>query len=405
MTDLTRDFSQYFPLDSAQLRALWDEPAIVTVDTNVLLNLYRYKKETSEELIELLEDFGEQLWIPHQVALEFARSRPSVIIEQRQAFSKLLQVIEKEMEELPIRLQANQSRSEHPTLRIGRYAEQLAEYLEQLRQEVKTEEEAYPNYLRDGDPILSRLEALFENRVGEAPTVEELECFTAEAKERYEKKIPPGYEDADKSEDRRYGDFILWRQILAHVAEEKKGVILVTDERKEDWWWKVHGETVGPQPRLRADIKEAAGVAFHMYSSDWFMQVAAEHLKRKANEAAVTEARKVRQLDERALASSSVMDTARALDRMIADLRSTEATERMLHSTEALETLRLWQEADHRRSLETMLGSHRELDDLYKLFRSNLGLPTAYPEGLYPELRDAADRVRDENEEDGEDDE
>ena len=72
---------------------------------------------------------------------------------------------------------------------------------------------------------------------------ETLKAKEDEAKKRYERKTPPGFMDCDSKDDiRRYGDAILWFQVLDKAKSAKRDVILVTDDRKTDWWWKTPEE-------------------------------------------------------------------------------------------------------------------------------------------------------------------
>lgn len=52
---------------------------LVVVDTNVLLNLYRYHPTTRQDLLQILDALGPRLFIPHQVACEFWKNRESTI--------------------------------------------------------------------------------------------------------------------------------------------------------------------------------------------------------------------------------------------------------------------------------------------------------------------------------------
>ena len=63
------------------------------------------------------------------------------------------------------------------------------------------------------------------------------------------------------------------------AKELKKPIIFVTDEQKEDWWWKISDHTIGPRYELKKEIKEYANVGFHMYKTDEFMKFAGEFLK------------------------------------------------------------------------------------------------------------------------------
>ena len=60
-------FKWYFPHSSAQIQEIWDK-GILTVDTNVLLDLYRYNQNTREALLESLNLFNGRAWISNQVA-------------------------------------------------------------------------------------------------------------------------------------------------------------------------------------------------------------------------------------------------------------------------------------------------------------------------------------------------
>src|SRR5438105_2793430 len=44
---------------------------LIVLDTNVLLNLYRYHQQTRRELLDVLAKVGDHLWIPHHVMVEF----------------------------------------------------------------------------------------------------------------------------------------------------------------------------------------------------------------------------------------------------------------------------------------------------------------------------------------------
>ncbi len=46
------------------------EQALFVFDTNVLLNLYRYQSGTRDELLNVLAQLSDRIWIPHHVALE-----------------------------------------------------------------------------------------------------------------------------------------------------------------------------------------------------------------------------------------------------------------------------------------------------------------------------------------------
>jgi predicted nucleic acid-binding protein len=68
------DFVGYKIASSAELDAALRE-AVVAVDASVLLDLYRFRPQTSRDLIETLRSLGDRLVVPHQALREFWRRR------------------------------------------------------------------------------------------------------------------------------------------------------------------------------------------------------------------------------------------------------------------------------------------------------------------------------------------
>lgn len=61
----TKFFEQY-SLTDEKLKEIW-ESGLVVFDTNILLNLYRYNKQTCDDILNYMQTFGDQLWMPFQV--------------------------------------------------------------------------------------------------------------------------------------------------------------------------------------------------------------------------------------------------------------------------------------------------------------------------------------------------
>ncbi|MCA1202530.1 PIN-like domain-containing protein [Priestia flexa] len=53
-----------------EFQSIWLREPLVVLDTNVLLNLYRWSAETSEEIIENFNGIIDSLWLPNQVLKE-----------------------------------------------------------------------------------------------------------------------------------------------------------------------------------------------------------------------------------------------------------------------------------------------------------------------------------------------
>jgi hypothetical protein len=139
--------------------------------------------------------------------------------------------------------------------------------------------------LISADVICDRLTNLFDGRVGAATKTEELEKIYKEGTLRYSDKIPPGYSDAKKPEPDRYGDLILWYQLIEHAKLCKKPFIFVTDDSKEDWWTFAGDQKVGPRHELRYEFRSKTTHDIYIYSTDHFAEAARQRGKALAETA------------------------------------------------------------------------------------------------------------------------
>lgn len=274
-------FPGYYRKTEADIKRIW-ENGIIMFDTNVLLNLYRYSESTQNTILELIKKFSGQIYLPHQAALEYNRNRYEVIAEQEKAYNEFLDKI--------IQIQKDLQSTSKPPFLTNKVDKELNNVFEKVTSEVKESINKYCDYLKN-DPIYNSISELFKNRITNQFTQDELNQIFKEGEERFKNKIPPGFEDEKTKEGiRKYGDLILWKQIILKAKELKKDVILITDERKIDWWWKIKdGRNMGPRQELVEEIKREANVDFHMYSSERFLTYGQSLLKEKINQQAFEE--------------------------------------------------------------------------------------------------------------------
>jgi hypothetical protein len=140
------------------------------------------------------------------------------------------------------------------------------------------------------DSILERVSKLFLNLVGSEPEEKQYNELISDGLERMQSNIPPGFKDySDKkkrgqSDREALGDFLIWKQILAYAEAGKHHIILVTEDRKPDWWQVEAGKTIGPRIELRKEFFRDAGHLFHMYNLESFLEHASDVSKIKLNE-------------------------------------------------------------------------------------------------------------------------
>ena len=67
-------FKEYIAPEEEEKRTIWENATIV-FDTNILFNLYRYTAETRDDLLAVMEEHRDHLWMPYQVGFEYFNKR------------------------------------------------------------------------------------------------------------------------------------------------------------------------------------------------------------------------------------------------------------------------------------------------------------------------------------------
>jgi hypothetical protein len=307
-------FPGSYSLPDDEFKALWTQGMLV-FDTNMLLNFHRYSEETRREFLELvsLPEVAPRIWIPYQVALEYHRNLDEVRYEQVRACQTLKQSIE----------------DWGKTLRAGDHRRRTDSLLKLANELLLDAENQYHH--PDRGALVERIADLFDGKVGSEWDTERLKKAYKEGEDRYANKVPPGFRDASsKKGDDRFGDLIVWLQIIEEAGHRKKPVIFVTDDNKEDWWLRIGGKTIGPLPALRNEIHRKAGVLFHMYSGDRFLDQARISFKQPVREETVAEVKQVRIEQEKHLADIKKDEITKAFNNMLLRLFQSTTHERRL---------------------------------------------------------------------------
>jgi hypothetical protein len=236
--------------------------AVVAVDANVLLDLYRFSPQTSSDLIKTFTSLGDRLVVPHQALREFWRHRQRAQGSPRGATKAATDALGKSARSMNDCLTTWAKAVGVNTGELAGLTGQVNDLVEALQQKLQ-QVLAHADADRTGDPILDQLEELVRGRVT-APLADEehAECV-AEANRRIDAEIPPGYKDAGKQEDDSAdggaGDYLVWYQATRYAQEQGRDLLLVTRDEKEDWWWRQGAEFIGPRPELALEYGGLTG--------------------------------------------------------------------------------------------------------------------------------------------------
>lgn len=314
-------FSGYCRPTDDEFEQLW-ATALIVLDANVLLDLYRFSGSTAEDFLGILAQVGDRLWIPHQVGHEYFGNRLDVIEDQRNAYGEISEMLDATLAKL-----ANQLRSHrHPFLDDAENVlQQFGAAVESVKAKIADSEKRLT--FLEHDHLLDKVVQLLQGRVGTPSSEKQLAELYAEGQRRFDKKIPPGYRDGKKGDERKYGDLVFWFQIIEHAKAENKDVILVSDDKKEDWWWERSGKTLGPRPELIEEFRSKCGTRFYMYQPDPFMEYAGKYLKRQVKQATIDEIREVRREKDQEVVLQDQLRNNLELENLSQDAeRSYEAT-------------------------------------------------------------------------------
>lgn len=273
---MKKTFLEFYKPTDDEFASLWKD-CFFSLDANVLLNLYRYKIDTREDFISLLDASKERFWLSFQAANEYFRNRIDVIVKQSKDYDDIKKIIDEFESSYCGRLSAF---SKHSNIDISLMESTIRKTSAALKKQVSDSKDKHPDLL-DRDPILNSLTKIFDGRIGTCLATAELNEKYSEIDKRYASKIPPGFEDANKTDARKYGDALIWFELLAEAKSRNKPVIFITDDVKKDWWQFNGSNIIGPHPYLIREMNDIAGVKFYIYTSEKFLVFAGKHLLKK----------------------------------------------------------------------------------------------------------------------------
>lgn len=277
---------EYIGLTNEEKESLWKDCTFV-FDANILLNLYRYSRDTSDRLLNAFTELTDRIWLPYQVAFEFMKNRCEVIVEVRKKYDSI------ENDKLAFLKRAqNLSNSSDGDPAIQRLCRSIDDWI------VESKNSNIRVVSPSDDDILRKLLVLFADKTGASYDEAVLLGLKAEAEKRFIRKIPPGYVDQKKKvteadDNNAYGDYFTWLQIIEYAKKAQSNIILVTNDLKEDWWQISHGETIGPRVELRKEFVDITGRQFHMYSMNQFLEIYKSSYKRDVIQSMIDEVSRI----------------------------------------------------------------------------------------------------------------
>lgn len=235
-TNLLKKTKDEFLTDFADLAKASE--TLIFIDTNVLAYMFKLHSAAREEFFDWVAIAIKQnrLFLPAWCAGEYLAKVRENQLHTYTPKSKGDEQLRKALEAM---LDTASLFVDEAVLKATTYQGNRHEYLMGFREAIdglKTYTQAFKHQF-DPDKIHSEIEECFKSAVLDSPIAKLCERAAKEGPSRIEHRLPPGYRDEGKPEN-RLGDLIIWLEVLEYSLEKKEkfsSVLFLTNDEKPDW--------------------------------------------------------------------------------------------------------------------------------------------------------------------------
>ncbi|HDX9614787.1 TPA: DUF4935 domain-containing protein [Bacillus toyonensis] len=262
-------------------KEFWERDPIVVIDSCSLLDLYRYAPKPAKRILDNLKQIEDYIWLPSHVLEEYTRNKKTVIAAANKKYENvtgdILEILKKTERSISSKFNRygkfNYKQVHTLRTQIEETMKNLKSNAEGFKEIVAAEIKENKEVLKE-DEVYGFIQFLKDiERIGKPLSLPKKIEIYSEGEIRYNHLIPPGYRDLgkdkdDKTKTEKFGDLIIWKELLQKAKEVNQPFIFITDDEKEDWWElniqnshlgeKV--ELVGPRPELLSEFNEVAKI-------------------------------------------------------------------------------------------------------------------------------------------------
>lgn len=289
MIDMFKGYSDY---SEKEYKNIWNN-ALIVVDSNILLNFYRYSEDTRNKIFKILEKLKPRLWIPYQVGKEFFNNKNKVMVNSYKEYEILLSSLKQKIQEAKEENNKRKNNQLKCKNEINNILDKSINEIEILLKKEKNIKK--PKFEKNS--VDEKILELFNNSIGEPIVDSEYEEMKTEGLRRFKEQIPPGYKDDGKEEN---GDYYIFYSFMKKAKEENKDIIFITDDVKEDWFNIINGEKHGGRNEILNEFYKETGKLLIIYTSDGFAESYNKNLDKDfADEKTISELKSLRNIRER----------------------------------------------------------------------------------------------------------
>ena len=222
--------------------------ATIVFDTSSIGQLYYLTEESKKTMVDILCCLKDKLWMPAQVFLEYSKNREKLLgnpadeqystpkFSQNQLVDDLQVFVKKHRDNPYFHPHFDDTQLADIETETNKIKESYKQIKAIVKEQNKKRREEIESMIHDYSRDV--LWQVFSSVTKGVPfTYPEVMEIVREGRFRYENSIPPGYKDGENDKKKGfqvYGDLIVWKEILRYAKKEKKPVLFICDDMKED---------------------------------------------------------------------------------------------------------------------------------------------------------------------------
>ncbi len=266
-----------------------DMNPIIVLDNCSLLDLYRYSPDTSKSLLKVYREGIENIWLPQQVFNEFTKHYEERHNAQFNQFKKIATEVKINTQKLETSLNKpffDAKKFFYPQVddlenTVREKLTQLSSISTEYQGRIQSQIGESFEYFHQNNPKIFIDELSSNGKIGPGFTkIEKIHIFS-EGDIRFRLKYPPGYMDekekdkSDVTKTNKFGDLVLWKEILKKAKEDQRPILFVTSDVKEDWWeLDNQGKITNMHPFLVEEFTSETGLSeahfLMLYTGEFF---------------------------------------------------------------------------------------------------------------------------------------
>ena len=224
--------------DEKLFELLNDDETVIFIDTNMFALFYKLHEMARNEFFDWFKPLIEKgrirvpAWSMHEYTNRFIRNKAHDYLSQGRKLSTVHKEYKDIMNFLKMNVDENRLTGSHYS-DIQEYHDDIGRIDELLDKIYKVSKGTKDDYIVNVHESISEV---FKDSILESDISAILQEINDIGEARFQQRIPPGFEDDSKG-DNKYGDLIIWFEMLEFVSNNQKfsKAIFLSNDQKKDW--------------------------------------------------------------------------------------------------------------------------------------------------------------------------